>query len=746
MPTSAGTPCFCCSGCQFVHQLIHSRGLERFYSLQEGPQNPVSTAVFQRRDLEWFVTLCGGSTGRVDVEIAGVSCIGCVWLIERCFLSIAGSLGIRVDPVLGTAELKFLPATFPAQKFAEELQQLGYLLGPRSENAGSPASRELTVRLGVCAALAMNAMLFSVPGYCGLEAADRFAGLFERGALACATLSMLVGGFYFIRRAWQALRLGVIHVDLPIALGLITAYGGSFTAWKTGYRSGLYLDFVSIFTFLMLIGRWIQQRAIERNKRLLLQSPLALARPEKGARYRLAPGQVVPVRSILHSAPTAFGMEWINGEPDARLIQTGQTIPSGAITLHAEPIELEALENWEDSLLSRLVALPVVQPQKDPTVHRFILGYLIAVILIGAGGFVAKLSAGADWFCALQVAISVLVVSCPCASGVALPLLDELATARMRSRGVFVRSHSLWRRLLRVRRLVFDKTGTLTTETPHLQNAGILETLPADARFALAHLVERSLHPIATSLRSALGAAAQSALTQTRAARELTGLGLEWKSPQGDLWRLGLGRWAAPIRDSAETEQITVLSKNGLVFASFVFAETPRPDAALELAALRARGMDLRVLSGDDPARVVALAERVGIASSAAHGGYTPDEKAQWLRDHAAVRDTLMLGDGANDSLAFNESLCCGTPAVDRGVLEHKCDFYYLGRGLSGIRALLETATRKQHVTRMVLGFTGVYNAAVIAIAWSGHMHPLLAAILMPLSSLATLALVLGRF
>jgi Cu2+-exporting ATPase len=748
--TTEGSPCFCCPGCEFVYQLIHSRGLERFYNLQQVPQSPVSPGVFQRRDLEWFVSLCRDSPGRVHVEIAGVSCIGCVWLIERCFLATAGSIGIRVDPVLGTAELKFLTATFPAQKFAEELQQLGYLLGRHSENATAPASRTLTVRLGVCAALAMNAMLFSVPAYCGLESADRFAALFERGALVCATLSLLVGGSYFVRRAWQALCLGVIHVDLPIALGLIAAYAGSLTAWKTGHRSGLYLDFVSIFTFLMLVGRWTQQRAIEHNKRLLLQSPLTLARPKLGARYTLTPDQVVPVRSILHSCPASFGMEWINGEPDARPIQTGQTVPSGAINLHPERIDLEALENWEDSLLSRLVALPAIEPQKDPAVQRFILGYLLAVVLVGAGGFTAKLASGADWFSALQVAISVLVVSCPCASGVALPLLDELAAARMRSRGVFVRSHSLWRRLLRVRRLVFDKTGTLTTETPQLQNPDVLHTLPDDARYALEHLVERSLHPIATSLRAALGASRQNTSRPTHAppleAREFTGLGLEWNSPEGDFWRLGLGRWATPIPDSPENAQATVLSKNGLAVATFGYAETPRPDASAELTALRARGMDLHILSGDHPARVATLAKRVGIPPNAAHGGRTPDQKAQWLHNRAAARDTLMLGDGANDSLAFNESLCCGTPAVDRGVLENKCDFYYLGQGLGGIRALLETAARKQHVTRTVLVFTGLYNAGAIAIAWSGHMHPLLAAILMPLSSLATLALVLGRF
>jgi Cu2+-exporting ATPase len=739
---------FCCNGCRFVYQLIVERGLDQFYSLREGTQPPVPTTVFERRNFDWLEVLCRETQGRLTIEVQGLACVACVWLIRRMFDGFEGAREIGVDLIQGTAELSVDAASFPAARFAQALQQLGYSIGPRSENAQAPHTRELVKRMGICGALALNGMLFATPTYCGLAAAEPFAPLFAKGAFFCATASMLFGASYFVRRALRALRMGFVHMELPIALGLVAAFGGSLYAWHLGDRRTVYFDFVSIFTFLMLVGRWLHQNALQKNRHRLLQAPLVVSKPVVGERFQVSSGGVIPVRSVLLSKEVLLGMEWINGEPESRGRYAGQSVPSGAINLSDSAVELEAGESWEESLLSKLVLPPAARPETEAAVQRFILSYLLVVLGIAGTSFAGWLLTGHGFQTALQVCISVLVVSCPCASGVALPLVSEIATSRVRARGVFVREPGLWGRLLKVRRIVFDKTGTLTADHLRLRSRSELDSLRPEANAALRTLVNRSMHPAATSLREALGMAAAGVEVPEGRVTEKAGFGIEWTEREGCVWRLGRASWALNAGENPQALESgkTVFSCNAQCLASFVFEESLRPDAVEEVEALKRCRLDIHILSGDDSKRVSRLASALQLPDACAQGGLTPEDKAAWLRAHGGAADTLMLGDGANDSLAFNEALTCGTPAVDRGVLEQRSDFYYLGRGLSGIRELLGIAKFKARVSRWVLGFTIAYNVFAVGLAVSGKMHPLLAAVLMPLSSLATLGIVAFAF
>jgi Cu2+-exporting ATPase len=207
----------------------------------------------------------------------------------------------------------------------------------------------------------------------------------------------------------------------------------------------------------------------------------------------------------------------------------------------------------------------------------------------------------------------------------------------------------------------------------------------------------------------------------------------------GHTWSLGRPSWLG-VPSSAEC----VFSRDGHLIAEFHFTESVRADAHSALNAFTERGIDIAILSGDRQEKVERLAAQLGTVPNAL-GGLSPDQKAQWLRAHDASR-TLMIGDGANDSLAFNEALCTGTPVIDRGLLEHKADFYFLGRSLGGLRSLLEAAALRDKAVRRVITFAIAYNAVAIAICVAGRMSPLAAAILMPLSSLATIGLVLATF
>jgi Cu2+-exporting ATPase len=308
-----------------------------------------------------------------------------------------------------------------------------------------------------------------------------------------------------------------------------------------------------------------------------------------------------------------------------------------------------------------------------------------------------------------------------------------MATVALRRRGVFVREEALWTKLGRVRQIVFDKTGTLTLETPVLQNPEALQGLEPSARAALYALVRDNPHPVSQALLENLLATGTPDVLAGEVT-EVVGCGVE----TGE-WSLGRAGWrGVPRREGA-----TVLARAGAVVAEFVFADTVRADARAEVAALRRRGLAVQILSGDRREKVAALVEELGLPASCGLGELSPQAKAAWFIGDRAT-DALMLGDGANDSLAFDRAWCRGTPVIHRGLLEQKADFYYLGRGIGGIRALFEVDVVRRRTQSVILVFSIFYNVLAVGLAVAGKMNPLIAAILMPVNSLATLAIVTG--
>lgn len=746
---------FCCAGCSYVHRLVHEHGLGGYYNLKDDVTAPVDPVVFQPRDYGWLEQAqreaeTADGVPELTLSLQGISCAACVWLIERLFHKRPGAREIMVNAQFGQMRLNWIKGEFSLADFARRLQAFNYLVGPADTTGAEPESRGLIRRIGLATAFAMNVMLFTLPVYFGMDSTFEYARLFSHLSMAFGTLSLLTGGGYFITRAVQGLRVGLLHIDLPISVGIIGAYLGSVYGWLTHNEALVYFDFVSGFILLMLLGRWAQVAAVERNRRrLLAQQPRpALLRmadangvtsevaPEQlpnGATYFVASGQTVPVESQLLTASAAFSLASINGEAEPRVFAAGQRIPAGAIHVGRADVSLRATQLWSDSLLAKLLRPAEAGNYRHRFLERIIQGYLIGIFgvatLAGLGWWLGTGDPLQTW----SVVTAVLVVSCPCAIGLAFPLAEEMASVALRRRGVFVRRGDLWARLSRVRQVVFDKTGTLTQEISILNNPAALAALDPPARAALHSLVLGNSHPISQSLLENLLAEGAPPPLQGEL-QETVGAGVELGA-----WSLGRAGW----RDEEPVDGATVFARDGEVMARFHFSDAARNDAKAELAALARRGLSLHILSGDQPAKVATLARELDLPVAQCHGGYSPLEKAAWLAQHDR-QDTLMLGDGANDSLAFDRAFCRGTPVIHRGVLERKADFYYLGRGLGGLRALFEINAVRRHAQLWILVFSVAYNLTAVGLAVSGHINPLVAAILMPVNSLLTLALVTG--
>ena len=311
----------------------------------------------------------------------------------------------------------------------------------------------------------------------------------------------------------------------------------------------------------------------------------------------------------------------------------------------------------------------------------------------------------------------------------------------LRRFGVFVRSPLLFTRLEKISQVVFDKTGTLTMEAPVLEDASSLGRLDEPDRAILREMVQSSLHPVSRALREALLVlpVETPARPPDLRLREEVGMGLVAESSEtGKRWTLGRPGWegALPGDGAAQCE----FRADGALLAGFRFRDALREDAAESIDWIRQR-YAITILSGDQTEKVRQMAGLLGLPEEAAIGDQSPQEKASFM-ESLGNRKALYIGDGANDSLAFSRAEARGTPATPHGLLQDKADFYFTGRSLAGLLQLFSVARTRARAVSVAFGFAIAYNIAVVAVDLAGHMHPLLAAILMPLSSLATISMV----
>ncbi|MBL9118022.1 MAG: heavy metal translocating P-type ATPase metal-binding domain-containing protein [Verrucomicrobiaceae bacterium] len=722
---------FCCSGCAHVWSLLHETGLSRFYELADSSLGPVSPQALREQDYEWLKP----ENNSIRVSVQGLSCMACIWLIENLFTRAGGA---RINADIARGEITFYMGESPVDMiaFARQLQQFGYLLGPARADGSDPAS-DLARRAGTCGAFAMNAMAFSLPAYFGMPPDFRFAPWFDLIAAGSATMALLVGGSYFASRSIQSLRGGVISIDTPITLGIFAAYIGSIGGWMAGVSGLKYFDFVAMFIFLMLGGRWLQQAAVARNRRKLLRDPSlpdeTKARELKsGELFEIAPGQACPVAAELAQSSASISLEWINGESEACTRSIGQMLPSGALNIGTKPISAIALETWERSTLKSLIDARREGDHRDLVLEKLLRYYLIIVILAGVAGGLTWWIQKNDIAGALSVMISIFVVSCPCALGVAMPLADELAASRAAQSGVFVRAVGIWKRLARIQRVIFDKTGTLTLENPALANPEALADLDAEARGALRHLVSGNLHPVSRSLFDAIGPGADPFAGEE--VSETAGHGLSF------------GKWA--LRRPQDRTSDAEFVRDGLVVARLRFRDELRPESVAEVAQLKARKHSVMILSGDREEKVASIATQLGLGSDEWKHSLTPEEKAAIVADGDAGHRprTLYIGDGANDSLAFDAASVSGSPVGGRSFLEHKADFYFLGHSMGFVTRLIQLGALHKTAVRRVFAFAVTYNIAAVVAGWHGMLSPLVAAVLMPLSSVVTLSIVALTF
>ncbi|MCO6186183.1 cation-translocating P-type ATPase [Rhizobium sp. L1K21] len=689
--------------------------------------------------------------GRRQTELAvpGVYCGACISTIEKALKAEPEVERARVN--LSTKRVTFVwkeeidgKRTDPT-KLVGAIAAVGYeshLFSAAVEEADS--ERNLLLRsMAVAGFAAMNIMLLSVSVWSGADAATR--DLFHWISAAIAGPTIIYAGQHFYKSAFNALRHGRMNMDVPIVIAVTLSYGMSL--WETMHHGAeAYFDAAVSLLFFLLIGRTLDHlmrdrarsaitglaRLVPRGATVLSEDGMREFRPVDeivpGERIVIAAGERIPVDCVVREGASDVDMSIVNGESMPVTVAVGTSLRSGTLNLTGSLVA-EATAAMRDSFVAEIIQL-MEAAEGGKARYRRIADraadiYAPAVHTLAFAALIVWGLYSGDWKHALTIAIAVLIITCPCALGLAVPVVQVVAAGRLFKDGIMVKDGSAMERLAEADTVVFDKTGTLTAGRPRLTNAA--EVAP-DILAQAAELASHSNHPLSKAL-----AAYRSGGAAMRDVREVAGAGLEGKTDRG-IWRLGTGEFASGVASTGEGSQ-TVLSLDGEPLATFQFEDSLRPGAQATIANLRNNGFSLSILSGDRESAVAAIARRLGIESW--QSGVRPGGKVDAVKALSAQgRKVLMTGDGINDAPALAAAHVSMAPATAADVGRQAADFVFMHEGLDAVATAIAVSRKAGRLIRENFGFAVVYNAIAIPLALAGLVSPLVAAIAMSSSSI----------
>ncbi|QQR85989.1 MAG: heavy metal translocating P-type ATPase [Flavobacteriales bacterium] len=755
---------FCCNGCEVVYDLLKESGLGDYYTLGERPGVKQRTTMDEPRselfDVEEVrqrtVEFSEGGITRVRLHVPQMHCSSCIWLLENLD---------KLEPAVMRSRVAFadkeISITFREEKLAlgglvKLLRRIGYgpqLTASNVRAAGIP--RMLYIRLGVAAFVFGNTMLFSFPEYLG---ADGEAGLKTGFQWLTVLFSFPVVLFLstdFFRSAWAGLRSRTVNIDQPIALGIVALWTRSLWDVLMGIGPG-YFDSLAGLLFFLLIGRWYQAytyRALRFDRTLEDFLPLVVLR-KKGATEEptkvadLVPGdtiiirdqEIVPVDGLLRHGAAHIDNSFITGEPLPVRKSVGDTIRAGGRQRGAA-IELEVMRTFADSRLKRLWA-EQSSGQPKPAMPRLIDGvarrFTVAVLLISLGAGLYWW--GADSAQVWPIVTAVLIVACPCALALSMPFAYGHTIRLLGKRGLFLRDAEVVERMAHVDTVVFDKTGTLTAREAHDVHWTGRQPSPFVSASVLA-LARNSTHPLSTvvaeDLRKKMPNAEGTHLVEN--VEEIPGQGIAGEV-DGVPVRIGSAAFCAGKEEPRGDGEAHVHVAVGAVhLGHFGIRKRARHGIAEAVTELR-RTRNIGLFTGDAQ---VDAALRHAFRGSMVRTRCSPADKAQGVRELQAKRHrVLMVGDGLNDAGALAQSDVGITVTESSAALTPASDAIMDAEAVARLPYFLKLARRARRIVVASLFISLCYNVVGVSFAVSGHLTPLVAAVLMPLSSVTVVGFV----
>ncbi|MEL6642964.1 MAG: heavy metal translocating P-type ATPase [Pseudomonadota bacterium] len=685
----------------------------------------------------------------IHLSLPTIHCAGCISAVERGLAGAAGVRDARVNLTLKRVRIEAEHGVTP-EALVGRLDAIGYEAHELDTDAlaateSDATSRDLVMRLAVAFFANMNVMLLSVAVWSGAEDATRDLFHWISGAITIPTV--IFSGQPFYRSAMKALRGARLNMDVPISLAIILAV--ALSLWETALSGHhAYFDAALSLTFFLLLGRYLDQRT-RASARSAAQELAALEVPravkvdgdtETSVRVsELTPGDTVLVRP---GARVPVDGRVIAGTSELdRSLMTGESLPvfSGPDTpVHAGeinltgPLTVEVEAAGQGTALHRIADLVAVaesgRANYNSLADRAARAYAPVVHLLALVAFLAWMwISGGDMRLSLNIAVATLIITCPCAMGLAVPAVTTAASGKLYRRGLLIKNGTALERLAEVDTVVFDKTGTLTVGLPKPQNLGDLPSRDLEVAMALA---SASSHPLAKALVEGAG---QAGIHPAKLSdvEEVPGYGIQgtWR---GTRVRLGRAAWVdtKPVPVTA-----TYLSIDGKPATAIRFVDAIRPGAETAIQAFRASGARILLVSGDTLAAVEALARETGIDD--VHADVTPEDKAALVTRLAdAGHKVLMVGDGLNDTAALSAAYVSISPATALDAARVASDIVFMGKDFAPLGDALSTSIQARRRIKENFTISTIYNVIAVPIALLGFATPLAAALAMSLSSI----------
>lgn len=687
---------------------------------------------------------------RVDLMVPGISCAACIRTIETGLGGLEGVITARVNLTLRRVRVLFDPSAGSVAAVLQQLAELGYEARPYDAAAMAAIDRDgpgrdLLARLAVAGFAAMNVMLLSISVWAGAEAAMRDMLHWISALIALPAIAF--AGMPFFRSALGALAARRLNMDVPISLAVCLSAGTSLYETANG-GAHAYFDAGISLLFFLLIGRYLDHRtrALARSAAAELtalsaraatviwpggrRSTVAIEDIAPGALVEVVPGERVPADGQIEAGASDLDRSMVTGETNPEPVAPGAQVHAGMLNLSG-PLKVRVTATGEATLLAEIARM-IESAERGKTRYdrwadQAARIYVPGVHLVSAAAFVGWLWATGDWRLAVTIATAVLIITCPCALGLAVPAVHAVAGGRLFRRGIFLKDVEALERLARADMVVFDKTGTLTDGRP------VLASGPRQGEQGwpvAAALAATSRHPLSRALAEAAKARKVVPATIT-CIREIPGSGIEGVM-EGLPVRLGRAAWVG-AEEGGETA--VWLQVGTAVPVAFTFEDAPRIDAAEVCAALRARGLELALFSGDAAMPVKRVAEATGIET--VRPGLNPAQKLAAL--NALARDgrrVLMVGDGLNDAPALAAADVSMSPVAASDVSRAAAGLVFTGARLAPVIFAIDMARKARRRALENFGLAALYNAIAVPVALTGMVTPLIAALAMSGSSI----------
>ncbi len=778
----------CCRGCQAVAQTIIDSGQGAYYHHRTALPATPQLAVEELKQLglydlpeiqESFVKVEADNVREAALILENIVCAACVWLNERHIAQLPGVLSVEINYATRRARVRWDASRIQLSEILKAVSDIGYVAHPfdpgRQEELFRRERNAAIKRLAIAGLGMMQVMMYALPTYTATDMTEDIRLLMRWASLVLTIPVILYSAWPFFLGAWRDLKRRMLGMDVPVALGVGSAFIASVYSTFTG-QGEVYYDSITMFVFFLLTGRFLEMNARRRAgaavEELVKLIPAATTRlphyPERsedqipvarlvaGDIILVRPGETIPADGIVIEGASSVSEAMLTGESQP----IGKTVSSpvvGGTINQSSPLLIRVEKIGPDTRLAAIVRLLDRAQSEKPRIGQladqasaWFVGLLLLITAGVAGAWVVIDPSRVLW-----IMVSILVVTCPCALGLATPAALTAATGRLTRMGLLTtRGHAL-ETLARATDLVFDKTGTLTYGKLSVQQVVTFRDVTEDTARALASAMEAgSEHPIARALRQdrpqgeCLAAYSSRVLREPCPAapdaseiRNHPGLGVE-ATINGARYRLGapgfvsaLSKTLSPSPPNDSQQSWVALGNESGLMAWFGLADSPRADAARALQAIEQLGIVIHLLSGDGQATVATTAAQLGIAHW--QGDALPETKLEYVKTlQRQGRIVAMVGDGINDApvLAVAEvSIAMGEGAE---VAQAAADMIMLGQRLTTLADGVAIARKTHRIIRQNLVWALVYNLIAIPAAALGYVTPWMAGIGMSASSL----------